>query len=335
MAAQNRRFFTLSAACCYSERNSVMAQFWNEKRYHSLDFHMKQTFGDKIYKIAVDGGFTCPNRDGTKGWGGCIFCSAGGSGDFAASRQLNIRSQIDSGRKLLSGKHTGSKYMAYFQAFTNTYAPVSLLRKRFTEAIMQPDIVGLSIATRPDCLPEDVLLLLAQLNSIKPVWVELGLQTIHEKTACFIRRGYPLSVFSQAAAKLSQYGLETIAHVILGLPGESEDDMLATVSWLAKQPIQGIKLALLHVLKGTDLGDIYMKEPILLPSMDSYIDIVIRCLEILPPEIVIHRLTGDGPRKLLIAPLWSTDKKNILNTLQKEMKLRNTWQGRLYAKEDS
>lgn len=311
-----------------------MAVFWLDKRYHALDFHLKETFGEKVYKIALDGGFTCPNRDGTLDSRGCIFCSGGGSGDFAASRTLTITEQIEEAKKRVASKYTGSKYIAYFQAFTNTYAPVDKLRDLYLEALSHPDIAALSIATRPDCLPEEILELIEALNKIKPVWVELGLQTIHEKTACMIRRGYALSVFEDALSRLSQRGIETIVHIILGLPGETRADMLATVRWLSKRPIDGIKLQLLHVLKGTELADIYEKSPFALLTMEAYIDIVIACLEILPPKMVIHRLTGDGPKKLLIAPLWSSDKKRVFNTLQQQLKLRDTWQGRLFEKED-
>lgn len=303
---------------------------WLDKRYHSLDYEMKTRYGQKLYKVALDGGFTCPNRDGTLGTSGCIFCSAGGSGDFAASRQLSITEQINAGQRLLSGKHTGSRFIAYFQAFTNTYAPVEQLRRIYTEAMAHPDIAALSIATRPDCLGPKVLDLLSELNAIKPVWVELGLQTIHPATADYIRRGYPLTVFDQAVLELSARGIETIIHVILGLPGESADDMLATADYIARLPIQGIKFQLLHILKGTDLYTDYMCQPFHVLTLEEYTDILICCIERIPPHMVIHRITGDGPKRLLAAPEWSSNKKQVMNYINHCFKERATWQGRLW-----
>lgn len=311
-----------------------MALFWLDKRYHSLDFHLKETFGSKVYKLAIDGGFTCPNRDGTLGNRGCIFCSAGGSGDFASSRQLSVGEQIDEAKKRLLGKYFGERYIAYFQAFTNTYAPPAQLRKLYTEALSRPDVAAVSIATRPDCLSDEIIELISELNRIKPVWIELGLQTIHEKSAQLIRRGYKLSVFEDTLRRLKAHHLETIVHVILGLPGESEADMLETVRWLSHTETDGIKLQLLHVLKGTDLAALYEEKPFKIFTMEQYIDLIIHCLEILPPRMVIHRLTGDGPKKLLIEPRWSGDKKRVFNTIQQELKLRDTWQGRLFEKEE-
>lgn len=319
-------------------------QLWHGKPYHSLNHYLQNRFGEKIYKIALNGGFTCPNRDGTLGNRGCIFCSAGGSGDFAGDRVQTpsarlseppaavpaISVQLAAGKDLLSGKHTGSKYIAYFQAFTNTYGPIETLEKLYSEAIAAPETAILSIATRPDCLSPEVIALLERLNRIKPVWVELGLQTIHEKTARFIRRGYGLDRFIEALENLRAAGIETIVHTILGLPGETAEDILETHRFLAEQPIQGIKLQLLHVLKGTDLADIYVASPFHVLSMDEYADLVIRCLEVLPPETVIHRITGDGPKNLLVEPLWSGHKKQVLNTIHHTFKTRSTWQGRLY-----
>lgn len=280
-----------------------MTMRWDEKRYYSLDYYLKQTYGEKLYKIALDGGMTCPNRDGTLGARGCIFCSAGGSGDFAGDRRTSITEQIEAGKAQSIRKHNGSSYIAYFQAYTNTYAPVSYLRSVFTEAINHPDIRILSIATRPDCLNDDVLALLAELNKKKPVWVELGLQTIHEETAQFIRRGYKLPVFEDALRKLRKIGITVIVHTILCLPGESREMMLDTIRYLNTQDIQGIKLQLLHILKHTDLADYYEKHPFHLPSREEYYELLGMCICNLRPDIVIHRLTGDGPRKLLVAPL--------------------------------
>lgn len=306
---------------------------WNDKPYHSLDYHLKQMFGEKVYKLAIDGGFTCPNRDGKLDTRGCIFCSAGGSGDFAASRHLPIDEQIRQGKQLLKNKNTGSKFIAYFQAFTNTYAPVDTLRKLYTDALMHPDIAAIAIGTRPDCLGDDVLHLLEELNQIKPVFVELGLQTIHESTAKLIRRGYPLSVFDSAVKELRSAHIETIAHTILGLPGESEEAMLETAHYLASIRIDGIKPQLLHVLSGTDLADMYAKEPFHIFTEDEYIDILIKTIEVTHPHTVIHRLTGDGPKSILIAPTWSGYKKKVLNDIHHQFKVRDTWQGRCCRKE--
>ena len=306
---------------------------WLDKRYHSLDYEMKTRYGQKLYKIALDGSFTCPNRDGTLDTRGCIFCSAGGSGEFASSRQLPITGQIEQGKKLLAGKKTGDKYIAYFQAFTGTYAPLKHLRSVYTEAISHPDIAVLSIATRPDCLPFETLELLSELNRIKPVWVELGLQTIHPQTADYIRRGYDLPVFDQAVFELNRRGIETIVHVILGLPGESSQDMLATTDYIAGLPIQGIKFQLLHVLDGTYLYVDYCQRPFHILTQEEYTDNLIQCIERIPPHMVIHRITGDGPGQLLIAPDWSRRKKQVLNYINHCFKERHTWQGRCFRKE--
>lgn len=305
-----------------------MTMRWDEKRYYSLDYYLKQTYGEKLYKIALDGGMTCPNRDGTLGARGCIFCSAGGSGDFAGDRRTSITEQIEAGKAQSIRKHNGSSYIAYFQAYTNTYAPVSYLRSVFTEAINHPDIRILSIATRPDCLNDDVLALLAELNKKKPVWVELGLQTIHEETAQFIRRGYKLPVFEDALRKLRKIGITVIVHTILCLPGESREMMLDTIRYLNTQDIQGIKLQLLHILKHTDLADYYEKRPFHLPSREEYYELLGMCICNLRPDIVIHRLTGDGPRKLLVAPLWTGNKRQVLNGMQRYFKEQNIWQGK-------
>lgn len=306
---------------------------WNGKPYHSFDSMLKERFHGKVYKVALNGGMTCPNRDGTLGSRGCIFCSAGGSGDFAGDRRDTITEQIEKQTKSIRGKRNADSFIAYFQAYTNTYAPVEYLRKIYTEAISHPDVVALSIGTRPDCLGEDVLELLEELNRIKPVWVELGLQTIHEKTARYIRRGYPLSCFDTAVKNLRVRNLEVIVHTILGLPGETHKDILATMDYLNHMDIQGIKLQLLHVLRGTDLADDYLAGKFQVYSMEEYLDLLIDCLEHLSPEIVIHRLTGDGPKDLLLAPLWSSAKRTVLNTLHRECKIRNSYQGKQY-KED-
>lgn len=308
-----------------------MITSWNGKPYHSLDYMLKERFGEKVYKVTLNGGMSCPNRDGTIGHGGCIFCSEGGSGDFAASAALSIHEQIDSQIAMLSAKRPIHKYIAYFQAYTNTYAPLSYLARIFTEAIEHEDIVGLSIGTRPDCLPDETLDLLSELNKKKPVTVELGLQTIHERTAAFIRRGYKLSCFEDALEKLQERKLETVVHTILGLPGENTENILETMRYLNAHHIDGIKLQLLHVLKHTDLADYYGQTGFHILSEDEYVDLVIHCLEVLSPDITIHRLTGDGPSDLLIAPLWSLKKRSVLNHIHHELKVRDTWQGRLFT----
>lgn len=306
---------------------------WLEKPYHSLDYMLKERFGEKVYKLTLNGGMSCPNRDGKLGTGGCIFCSAGGSGDFAGDPAQSIDQQIAQQKELICKKRPVNTFIAYFQAYTNTYAPVEYLRALFTQALSHPEVAALSIGTRPDCLGEDVLDLLSQLNRIKPVWVELGLQTIHPATARYIRRGYPLSCFEEAGKNLHARDLDIIVHTILGLPGETTEQMLQTISFLNHQPIQGIKMQLLHVLKGTDLADDYLAGKFSVLSQEAYVDLVISCLEHLSPDIVVHRITGDGPRDLLIAPLWSSAKRTVLNEIHHQMKERNTWQGKYY-KED-
>ena len=301
---------------------------WGEKPYHSLDYMLRERFGEKVYKVTLNGGMSCPNRDGKLGTRDCIFCSAGGSGDFAADSSLSITEQIDRQISILSAKRPIRKYIAYFQAFTNTYAPVEYLEKIFTEALSHPGIVALSIGTRPDCLGKDVVTLLSRLNRQKPVWVELGLQTIHEKTAAYIRRGYPLSCFEDAVKRLRSEDIEVIVHTILGLPGESTQDILNTMEYLNHQDIQGIKLQLLHVLRGTDLASDYEKGLFCTYERDEYISLVISCLEHLRPDMVIHRITGDGPKDLLISPLWASRKREVLNLLHHQMKENHNYQGR-------
>lgn len=300
---------------------------WMGKPYHSLDYMLRERFGEKVYKVALNGGMTCPNRDGTLGNRGCIFCSAGGSGDFAASSQIPITGQIQQQIEAIRQKRPVNKFIAYFQAYTNTYAPTAYLRKIFTEAISHPAVAAISIGTRPDCLGDDVLELLDELNQIKPVWVELGLQTMHEKTASYIRRGYPLSCFEEAVNQLHQRNLDCIVHTILGLPGEDAQAVLKTIDYLNSFPIQGIKLQLLHILKGTDLATDYLAGKFQVLSQEEYIQLVIACLTHLRPEIVIHRLTGDGPKNLLVAPLWSSSKRTVLNNLHHQMKEKGVWQG--------
>ena len=285
---------------------------WGEKPYHSLDYMLRERFGEKVYKVTLNGGMSCPNRDGKIGTRGCIFCSAGGSGDFAADAALSITDQIESQISILSQKRPIHKYIAYFQAYTNTYAPVEYLEKIFTEAISHPKIVALSIGTRPDCLGP-------------------GLQTIHESTARYIRRGYPLCVFDDAVKRLRKESIEVIVHTILGLPGENTADILETMDYLNHMDIQGIKLQLLHVLRGTDLAADYEKGLFQTYERDEYISLLINCLEHLRPDMVIHRITGDGPKDLLIAPLWASRKREVLNMLHHRMKEEQNYQGRLFS----
>ena len=308
----------------------MIPHHFGDKRYHSLNEHCKQTFGDKVYRLSLNAGCTCPNRDGSLSTGGCTFCSEGGSGDFAACYDVSISAQIAEAKTHIQQKTDCKKFIAYFQAYTNTYAPLSHLRRIYTEALSEPDVVALSIGTRCDCLSEEVLNLLEELSQIKPVWVELGLQTIHNETHAKLNTHTTVEQFDQAVSQLHARAIPVIAHVILGLPGETKEMMLETISHIAHLPIDGVKLQLLHILKGTTLAFEYETQPFPLFELEEYCDFVIDCLELLPPHMVIHRLTGDGPRKLLIAPLWSTDKKRVLNTINKRLKERNTWQGRLY-----
>lgn len=295
-------------------------------RYNSLNNYLRNKFGKKVYKISIDGGFTCPNRDGKISTGGCIFCSAKGSGDFATSKSLSITQQIEQGKERVRSKTKDNSFIAYFQAFTNTYAPIDVLESKFTEAINHKDIVALSVATRPDCVDEEVLSLLEKLNKIKPVWVELGLQTIKESSVDYIRRGYENSVYVDTATKLRNIGIEVITHIILGLPNENKLDMLRSVDFACKYS-DGIKLQLLHILKGTDLLKDYEDSKFNALTMEQYIDILCDAVSIIPKNVIIHRLTGDGDKKILVAPLWSGNKKVVLNTINKTFEERNIIQG--------
>lgn len=291
--------------------------------FYSVNEYLKGTYGVKMYKLALNGGMNCPNRDGLIDTRGCIFCSAGGSGDFACTN-------VDDAKKLISNKYTGNNFIAYFQSYTNTYADVSYLRNLFMPVINNPDVKILSIATRPDCLDDSVITLLDEFNKIKPVWIELGLQTIHKKTSDYIRRGYELDIFTDAVKRLNNSDIKVIVHMILGLPGESDEMMLDTARFIANSGAWGIKLQLLHVLKGTDLADDYNNHLFETMTMDNYIRLIGRIIELLPPDMVIHRLTGDGPKKILIAPLWSADKKRVHNSLMQYFTNNNIIQGRNY-----
>ncbi len=287
----------------------------------TVNEYCRRTFGEKLYKLSLNGGMTCPNRDGTCGDRGCIFCSAGGSGDFTPDASLPVSRQIEEAKARVAGKFGGGRYIAYFQAYTNTYAPVEKLRKLFTEVIERPDIAVLSVATRPDCLEDGVADLLKELNGVKPVWVELGLQTVKPETVEYIRRGYATEVYDEAVERLNACGIHTVTHVILGLPGETRGDMLGTVRHAVGCGTRGIKLQLLHVLEGTDLAEDYRAGKFRTLTPEEYVSILKDCVALLPEDTVVHRLTGDGPKKILIAPLWSGDKKRVINLINRELGL--------------
>lgn len=303
------------------------------KPYQGLNAYLKKKYGEKIYKIALDGGFTCPNRDGTCGTRGCIFCSAGGSGEFATAIRQNssIDAQITQALARFGDKQTGQRFIAYFQAYTGTYAAPERLYALYHMALSHPKIVGISIATRPDCLPVPVLDVIKRCQMEFPdkfVWIELGLQSVHEKTALYIRRGYPLSCFEEALTALQTMSVPVIVHVILGLPGETQADMLATIDYLSHKNIFGIKLQLLHVLRGTDLAAEYERGVFSCLSKEAYIDLLCSCIDHLNPAIVLHRVTGDGPKDLLIAPIWSLQKRDVLNSLHKALRDGEHYQGK-------
>ncbi len=312
-----------------------MKKDWNRKPYYSLDYYCKERFGEKVYKIALDGGFTCPNRDGTIGQGGCIFCSGGGSGEFATSVDPanpadSIHAQLEKGLSLFHDKKVGDKYIAYFQAYTNTYGKPERLYALYFAALSHPKVIGISIATRPDCLGDEVFAVLERVMSEFPdkfVWIELGLQTIHEDTAAYIRRGYPLSVFETAVSELKKRAIPFIIHTILGLPGEDKKRILETIDYVNQIQPFGIKLQLLHILKNTDLAIHYENGLVPVYSKDEYLDILLSCIANLNPEIVVHRITGDGPKNLLIEPKWSLNKRDVLNTFHKLCREKAVFQG--------
>ena len=295
-------------------------------QYYSINDYCRETFGKKLYRLSLDGGFTCPTRDGTLGDRGCIFCSRAGAGEFAARGQ-DLDAQIEEAKARVAAKHKDGGYIAYFQSFTNTYAPVERLRALFEPVVKRTDIDVLAVATRPDCLEDDKIALLRELNAVKPVWVELGFQTAKEETARFIRRGYDNPVYDDAVKRLKAAGLEVVTHVILCLPGESREEMLETVRCVGDSGVDGIKLQLLHVLEGTDLAALWRKGQVPLPTMEAYIALLEDCLAVLPPELVIHRLTGDGAKRDLLAPLWTGDKKRVLNAIRAAFDRDNVVQG--------
>ncbi|MHB8126408.1 MAG: TIGR01212 family radical SAM protein [Desulfitobacteriaceae bacterium] len=301
---------------------------WGSKRYHSFNQHLRTIFGEKVFKVPLDAGFTCPNRDGTLGREGCIYCSSRGSGDFAGEKKLSLPEQFEQSRTMMAKKWPKANYIAYFQAYTNTYASVERLKEVYGQVLKLPGVVGIAIATRPDCLPEDVLAYLEELNRTTYLWVELGLQSIHQKSLDWIGRGHDYAIFCKGLRELRQREIQVCGHLILGLPGENKEDMLATARAMAALPMQGIKLHLLHVLEGTPLAKIYKNSPFPILTAEEYITLIVDILELLPAEMTIQRLTGDGPPNDLIAPLWSRKKWEILNAIDAELKRRDSYQGK-------
>lgn len=303
---------------------------WNGKRYHSLNYYLRNKFGEKVYKISLDGGFTCPNRDGKAGTGGCTFCSARGSGDYAGSRVLSIAKQFDDRKEMMEKKWKNGKCIAYFQAYTNTYAPVDVLREKYEEALKQENVIAISIATRPDCIDDEVLDFLDELNKKTYLMVELGLQTINDETARKFNRGYDFVVFDETLKKLKERNIDVVVHTIFGLPGETKEDMLKTIDYVAHTGAQGIKFHLLHLMEGTKMVEQYESGELQLLSKEDYIDLICKGVAMLPEEMVVHRLTGDAPRDLLIGPMWSLKKWEVLNDIDKTLEDNNIWQGKEY-----
>ncbi len=303
---------------------------WSDKRYYSLNYFLRKKFNCKVFKISLDAGFSCPNRDGTLSTGGCVFCSERGSGDFAGNRCFSIKNQFKDIKQMMSKKWKDGKYIAYFQAYTNTYASIEELREKYNEAISEENVVGLAIATRPDCLGEEVLGLIEEFNKKVYTWVELGLQTSNENTAIKINRGYKLNVFEEAVKNLRKRNIDVVTHVIFGLPGETKTDMLETVNYVSSQDIQGVKYHLLHLIKNTPLVDFYNRNELKFLDYDEYIDIICSAIAITPPNMVIHRLTGDAPRSLLVGPMWSLKKWEVLNAIDKTLEEKEIYQGCKY-----
>lgn len=310
-----------------------MEKTWDGKRYNSLNYFLRSRFGEKVFKISLDAGFTCPNRDGTISKGGCIFCSPRGSGDFAGQGG-NLIQQFHEVKEIMSKKWKGGKYIAYFQAYTNTYAPVDVLREKYNSVLNISNVVGIAIATRPDCLSEEVLDLLEEINKKTYIWVELGLQTVNKKTANIINRGYDIEVYIDAMKRLKKRNIETVTHVILGLPGENRDDMLKTIKFVGNSPSKGIKLHLLHLMENTKMVELYNRGNLSFLEMDEYVNLIVDSIEMLPEEMIIHRLTGDSPRSSIIGPMWSLKKWEVLNSIDKRFLERNTYQGKKYMPDD-
>lgn len=306
-------------------------QTWGDKRYNNLNYFLRQKFGEKVFKISLDAGFSCPNRDGTISKEGCIFCSARGSGDFAGDRHFSITNQFEDIKNMMNKKWKQGKYIAYFQAYTNTYGSIDVLRKKYDEAIRQEGVVALAIATRPDCLDEEVLDLIEEYSKKLYTWIELGLQTVNEDTALKINRGYTLDVFEDALKRIRLRKIDTVVHIIFGLPGEIRSDMINTVKYLSKQDIQGVKFHLLHLMKDTPLVKLYEKGEVDFLSQDEYVDLICEAISILPPDVVIHRLTGDAPRSLLIGPMWSLNKWEVLNAINRKFEEKKMYQALYFS----
>lgn len=314
-------------------RQEDKPRLWNGKRYLSLNYFLRQKFGHKVFKVALDAGFTCPNRDGTLSTEGCYFCSPNGSGDFAGSRDRDINEQFLQVRDMMHRKWPQARYIPYFQAFSNTYAPPDRLRRLYRQALSWDGVVGLAVATRPDCLEEEAMLVLEEVNQSNYLWVELGLQTIHKKSARLLNLGYDYDDFLKALQQLRKRQIDVCAHLILGLPGETRKEMIASASELASLPLQGIKLHLLHLIKDTPLSRLYEADDFPFLKQEEYVELIADIIEILPDTMVIHRLTGDGPREALLGPMWSLKKWEILNQIDRTLACRNTWQGRNHKKD--
>jgi len=307
-----------------------MNNFWNGKRYHSLNYFLRDRFGEKTFKISLDGGFSCPNRDGKISSGGCLFCSERGSGDFAGNREVSITKQFNDIKEMMAHKWKTGKYIAYFQAYTNTYAPIEDLRKKYEEALNQEGVVAIAIATRPDCLDDEVLDLLEEINNKVYLWIELGLQTYNDETAKLINRGYKIEVFESAMRRLKARNIDVVVHDILGLPGETKEDMLKTIDYIAHSGAKGIKLHLLHLMENTPMVKLYEMEKLKFLSKEDYVDLITEGITLLPNDMVVHRLTGDAPRDLLIGPMWSLNKWEVLNSIDKVLEDNDLWQGKNY-----
>lgn len=308
-----------------------MDKSWGDKRYKSLNYFLREKFGEKVFKISLDAGFSCPNRDGTISHGGCIFCSERGSGDFAGERCFSITKQFHDIKDMMNKKWKQGKYIAYFQAYTNTYAPIEVLRKKYNEAIEQEGVVAIAIATRPDCLGDEVLDLLEEINNKVYLWVELGLQTSKDSTAKLINRGYNLEVFEKTVEKLHKRNIAVVVHTIFGLPEESEEDMINTVKYISKLPIQGVKFHLLHLMEDTPMVNLYKKGRLKFMTREQYINLICKAITLLPQNMVIHRLTGDAPRDILIGPMWSLNKWEILNAIDTCLKDNHWYQGLYFS----
>lgn len=300
----------------------------NNRLYNNANSFFREKFGQKIIKISLDGGFTCPNRDGKLSYGGCIFCNEKGSGDFAGDRNNSIEEQFEKNKNIMNKKWKNGKYIAYFQAFTNTYAPIEYLKDLFIRASNLPDVVGISIATRPDCISEEIAIFLSELNKKTYIFIELGFQTSKNETIKLINRCYENKIFEDCVNLLNKYNIDIVCHVILGLPYENKEDMINTVKYISSFNINGIKLQLLHIIKGTMLHKLYQNKPFHILTLKEYVDIIVSCIEILPINIIVHRITGDGDKNTLIEPKWSLNKKNVLNSINKEFIKRNSYQGK-------